>query len=74
MSDKPFSDRCEFRIGRFSLQWDRDYGFYGSRGWSVVWNGCFVVQLEPWLLVALFKFFRNVRHYDSWREFWGFEL
>ena len=45
----------------FRLEFDRDYGIDKRTGWSIVVNGCFVVQLEPWLIVAIWKGCRNWR-------------
>jgi len=45
----------------FALEWDRDYGIGHRRGWTVKWNGSVLAELEPFLVVALWKAWRRRR-------------
>jgi hypothetical protein len=45
----------------FRLEYDSDYGVYRRAGWTIVWDGQIVAELEPWLIVAVFKAWRRVR-------------
>lgn len=47
--------RLRLAIDRLELQWDRDSGIYKRGGWSVCYDGRFLVELEPRLIVALMK-------------------
>ena len=50
---------------RLDLQWDKDYGCKRRTGWSVAVDGSFLVELEPWLVVALAK---AVRTWWRWKR------
>lgn len=43
------------KIGFLVVQYDRNYGIDRRSGWSVAWRGSYVSQLEPSLLVALWR-------------------
>ena len=42
-------------IGRLAIQHDRDYGIDHRRGWSICWDGHYIVELERYLCVALWR-------------------
>lgn len=44
-------------MNQFSLEFDRDYGISHRTGWSVIYNGCVIVQFQSNPIVALFKAF-----------------
>jgi len=46
------------RIGRLTVDFDRNYGCDKRTGWSIAWNGHYLVQLEKYLFVALYKTIR----------------
>jgi hypothetical protein len=52
--------RSDLAMTNFSLEWDRDYGLLRRTGWSIIWNGHVVVELEPWFVVAIAKAFREI--------------
>ena len=45
----------------FQLHYDRDYGALRRTGWTVVWDGMTVAEFERWLIVAVWRAWRNVR-------------
>jgi hypothetical protein len=49
----------------FDLQWDRDYGIDHRKGWTVVIDGSVCSELEPWLVVAMWKGFRTWRRWKD---------
>jgi len=49
----------------FSLDYDRNYGIDNRKGWSIAINGSYMVQLEPWLLVAVYKAVKK------WPGYWS---
>jgi hypothetical protein len=51
------------KIKNFSIEYDTDYGIDHRFGWTISVNGWILSQLEPNLIVALFKAYR------SWRDF-----
>lgn len=42
----------------FEIQFDRGYGIDKRTGWTVVVDGSVLAELEPWLIVAVFKAIR----------------
>lgn len=40
---------------QFSIEFNRDYGIDRRTGWTVTWDGCVLSQLQPWLIVAVWK-------------------
>jgi hypothetical protein len=42
-------------VGRLSLQYNKDYGVDHRYGWSIAWVGHFLVDLERFLVVAIWK-------------------
>lgn len=40
-----------------SIEFDRNYGMDNRTGWSIAVDGSYRAQLEPWLIVALWKSF-----------------
>jgi hypothetical protein len=52
-------------VRRFDLTWDKDYGSGKRTGWTVTLDGVHLVQLEPWLVVALL---RAVRTWFRWKR------
>lgn len=42
-------------IDQFSLTYDTNYGIDHRTGWSVCLNGSYQAQVEPWLVVAIWK-------------------
>ena len=46
-----------FKIGKFSLHYDRDYGIDCRSGWSLAWDGSFLVQFAPTPVHAIIKSF-----------------
>ena len=44
-------------MNKFSIVYDKNYGIDNRKGWTVCINGSVVVELERFLLVALFKTF-----------------
>lgn len=51
-------------VNRLQVEFDRDYGIGKRTGWSVAWEGSYAVQLEPWLVIALWRAWRNVRQWE----------
>lgn len=49
----------KFQLHKLAIEHDRNYGCEHRTGWSIVWNGHYLVQLEPWLIVAIWKAIRN---------------
>lgn len=45
----------------FKIEYDTDYGIERRRGWSIVYDGIVFVELERWLVVALWKAWRRIR-------------
>jgi len=41
------------------LEWDREYGIDKRRGWTITYDGCVLVQLERFLMVAIWKAWRR---------------
>ena len=41
------------------IDFDRDYGVDNRTGWSIAIDGRFAVSFERWLIVALWKAWRN---------------
>lgn len=52
-------------LNRFQLEYDRDYGVAKRSGWSVAWHGSYAVQLDPWLLSALWRAWRSIRSLEA---------
>jgi hypothetical protein len=49
-------DGFRIRLFKWELEFDHQYGFdKGATGWSVNLDGHYLVQLEPWLLKAIWK-------------------
>lgn len=42
-SRRPFT----IRVGKFGIDYDKDYGIDFRTGWSYVWHGCVVVDIDP---------------------------
>lgn len=38
---------------QFKVEFNSSYGIDKRTGWTITWNGCVLVQLEPWLIVAI---------------------
>ena len=47
----------------FQLHYDRDYGALRRTGWTIVWDGATVAEFERWLIVAVWRAWRNVREF-----------
>ena len=48
-------------MSSFAIEWDKDYGIDKRTGWTVKLDGAVLVQLERFLLVALWKSWRRKR-------------
>ena len=35
------------KVCRFGLEYDHDYGMNHRRGWTYLWRGSVIIQLEP---------------------------
>lgn len=42
------------------IEYDSDYGIDHRSGWSVIWDGSYIVQLEKHLIVALWKAWKAI--------------
>lgn len=42
-------------MNNIRIHWDKDYGFFHRKGWSIAIDGCFIVELEKFLIVAIVK-------------------
>lgn len=42
-------------IGIYELQYDRNYGIRKRHGWSVIIDGSVYAELQPWLVMAIWK-------------------
>jgi hypothetical protein len=51
----------------FAIEWDTDYGIDRRSGWSIIHDGIVVVELEPWLVVAIVKAFVRWRRWGARR-------
>jgi hypothetical protein len=49
----------KFRIGKLTIDFDRNYGYDKRTGWSIAWYGHYLIQLEKHLLVAIYKAIRE---------------
>jgi hypothetical protein len=59
----------ECRKGRnFRIEWDKNYGVDKRTGWSISFNGSFLVELEKRLSVAIIKAgYRKISYLiDNW--------
>jgi hypothetical protein len=45
----------------FRLHYDKNYGIYKRKGWSIAIDGHFYVEFERFLIVALVKAFKMYR-------------
>jgi hypothetical protein len=45
----------------FAIEWNEDYGIDKRTGWTVKLGGRVLVELEPFLVVALWKAWRGRR-------------
>lgn len=50
---EPFMDSMSFQFRRFRIDFDRDYGADHKTGWSVAYDGSYIVQFSPSLSSAL---------------------
>lgn len=48
-----------FAFNEFEIHYDADYGMDKKTGWSIAHKGHFIVELEKWLIIALYKFFKT---------------
>lgn len=58
-------------VKQFSIEFNRDYGIDRRTGWTVTWDGCVLSQLQPWLVVAVWKAIAyewKVRRIARWAE------
>ena len=52
---RPISKMARFQINKLRVDFDRDYGVDHKTGWSIAWDGRFLIQLEKHLIVAIIK-------------------
>ena len=52
-------DRLRFKLNRFSVDFDRNYGVSKRTGWSIAINGHYLVELEKRLVKAIWKAIKN---------------
>lgn len=50
-----------FRLGinKLSIHYDTEYGIDKRTGWSIAWDGCFIVEFEKHLIIAIYKAIKN---------------
>lgn len=49
-------EKLRITFNDHSLEFDKNYGCENRTGWSICDNGCYIVQLEPKIRWALFKY------------------
>jgi len=55
MRGAPLSIPLDFMVMEITIQKDKNYGIDKHNGWSVAFDGHFVVELEPCFLKAAYK-------------------
>ena len=50
----------QLRIGRLTIDFNKNYGCDNSNGWSIAWEGHYLVQLKKYLFVAIYKAIRAI--------------
>ena len=45
----------KLRLRWLTIDFDRDYGCYKRTGWSIAWDGHYLVELEKHFFVAVYK-------------------
>lgn len=55
----------KLRLRNVEIDYDNNYGVFGLTGWSVAVNGCYVAELERFLVVALWKAYFKWRRWES---------
>ena len=48
----------KIKINKLILDYDKNYGCDKRTGWSIAWDGCYLVQLERHLIIAIIKAIR----------------
>lgn len=56
------------QIGNYELEFDRDYGCDKRTGWTVIYDGSVVIELEPSLFKAIVKGVRGIKEIKQWEE------
>lgn len=57
-----FNPLFAIQIGPLAIEYDRDYGLDKRRGWSVVYCGSVCAELQPWLVMAIYKAIPQIRN------------
>ncbi|MFA6959943.1 MAG: hypothetical protein WC205_04230 [Opitutaceae bacterium] len=52
--------KITLELGKLKLERDENYGCLKRTGWSFAVDGSYAAELEPWLLVALWKGARRI--------------
>jgi len=57
-----------FSLNRHRIEYDRNYGIDRRTGWTIVYDGSVLVELEPWLIAAIWKSLPRWRRIARWNK------